>query len=333
MYVTLLCDVEDFITREADDAVLDVARILEEEGLEATFCVVGEKARRMKSRGRFDVLDALKKHDVGLHTDLHSIHPTTCEAMEGLGWEEGVDEMIRRETPGVRAIEEAFEMEPSCWGGAGNTWAPQVVAACAELGIPSWIYSHLRPPKGDLHRFLGINGYPTGLYLGDATLHLEAQWTERLETLAEGLAERAAAGAQWCEIFLCHPERVRCEEFWDGVNFSHGANPPETQWLPAKRKPIVDYDQALVNLRHSLNVLMQIQNIEFLTIRQMNQLLKYADVVPLTDSETSKMAESLPKRLDDMRRWPVHRTDLDVRQSVDLTLERLGDLTKLRIPT
>jgi hypothetical protein len=331
LLVTLTVDVEDFITAGADDAARDVASVIASEGIQATMCVVGEKARRLLSNGRQDVIEAIGLHDVGLHTDTHSLHPTTLEALEGLGWDEGVEVIIKREEPGVEAIRRVFDCEPSCWGGAGNTWGPQVCGALQQLGVPAYVYAHTAPPGHDLHRFCGVTAYGGGLYLGDATLHLEAQWQERLEALVAALLERQAAGAQWCEVFVCHPCQLLCEEFWDGVNFAHGAGPPEERWLPAKRKPKEQYRKALAHLQTSLRVLRGLPGLRMATIRQVNSLLSDAKETRLTKRERQQAEERIRGRLEGMARWPIHRPNLDVSSAVQLTLERLETLRKLRL--
>ena len=71
MYITLLFDVEDLVTSESDDVVKWLAKILTEEGVKGTFLVVAEKARLLGNRNRIDVLDALRTHDIGSHSNTH----------------------------------------------------------------------------------------------------------------------------------------------------------------------------------------------------------------------------------------------------------------------
>jgi hypothetical protein len=40
---------------------------------------------------------------------------------------------------------------------------------------------------------------------------------------------------------MCHPTRAISQDFWDGVNFARGANPPRSEWNPAPR-----HDPALI---------------------------------------------------------------------------------------
>src|SRR3954454_13177310 len=76
VYVVLWFDTEDYIEPAADDAALRIATDLTALGVRATFKVVGEKARILEQRGRTDVIRALSQHDIGYHSDAHSIQPT-----------------------------------------------------------------------------------------------------------------------------------------------------------------------------------------------------------------------------------------------------------------
>src|ERR1700691_4490334 len=86
VYVMLWFDTEDYIEPAADDAALRIATDLERLGMRATFKVVGEKARVLEARGRRDVIRALGQHDIGYHSNYHSIQPTPALYLRGMGW-------------------------------------------------------------------------------------------------------------------------------------------------------------------------------------------------------------------------------------------------------
>src|SRR5713101_5085488 len=67
VYVILWFDTEDYILPASDDAALRVAELLTKENIRATFKIVGEKARTLERRGRTNVIEALKKHEIGYH--------------------------------------------------------------------------------------------------------------------------------------------------------------------------------------------------------------------------------------------------------------------------
>src|SRR6188472_3855236 len=76
IYVVLWFDTEDYILPSSDDAAKRLATFLTDQGIRATFKVVGEKARTLERRHRSDVIAALQKHAIGYHANTHSQHPT-----------------------------------------------------------------------------------------------------------------------------------------------------------------------------------------------------------------------------------------------------------------
>src|SRR6476661_2990707 len=105
VYVILWFDTEDYILPASDDAAKKLADWLTKEGVKATFKVVGEKARTLEKRGRQDVIDALKKHEIGYHSNYHSVPPTPAQYLSNLGWDDGVAEFDRREGPGREDVQ------------------------------------------------------------------------------------------------------------------------------------------------------------------------------------------------------------------------------------
>src|SRR5881275_2684401 len=114
VYVILWFDTEDYILPASDDAALRVADFLTREKVRATFKVVGEKARTLERRGRDDVIAALKKHEIGYHSNFHSVQPSPAMYLSTLGWDEGVAEFDRRERQGFDDVKRIFGTAPSC---------------------------------------------------------------------------------------------------------------------------------------------------------------------------------------------------------------------------
>src|SRR4051794_33881553 len=73
VYVILWFDTEDYILPASDNATLRVAQFLTRELIRAVFKIVGERARSFERRGRTDVIEALKKHEIGYHSHWHSV--------------------------------------------------------------------------------------------------------------------------------------------------------------------------------------------------------------------------------------------------------------------
>ena len=94
-------DVEDCMVPQSDDAAKRLAWILERHGVRGTMKLVGQKARVLEQRIRYDVIDALKHHDIGYHSNWHGLRPQVAEYLAPLDWEQGAAEFERREGPGL----------------------------------------------------------------------------------------------------------------------------------------------------------------------------------------------------------------------------------------
>src|SRR5690348_877481 len=135
VYVVLWFDTEDYILPPSDDAAKRLATFLTEQGIQATFKVVGEKARTLERRHRTDVVAALQKHAIGYHSNTHSQHQTPAEYESLLDWETGAAEFTRRERPGFDDVQRIFQQKPCCYGQPGNSWAPQSFPALESWGV------------------------------------------------------------------------------------------------------------------------------------------------------------------------------------------------------
>src|SRR5512135_1718194 len=89
VFVALWFDTEDYILPQDDEATKRLAEMLTRLGVRATFKVVGEKARVLEERGRRDVIDALRAHAIGYHSDTHSQPPTISVYLQHAGWSDG----------------------------------------------------------------------------------------------------------------------------------------------------------------------------------------------------------------------------------------------------
>ena len=236
VYVVLWFDTEDYVLPASDDAALKVADWLRGEGVTATFKVVGEKARTLERRGRADVIESLKQHEIGYHSNYHSVQPTPAMYLSPLGWDEGVAEFDRRERPGYDDVKRIFGKAPTCYGQPGSSWGPQSFGAMRQWGMPVYL---------DSGRHVGLDGRPH-YYGGVLTLyHLthtlrtdlggENDLRKAEDRFVEARKKLLAEGGGIVSVYY-HPCEFVHKQFWDGVNFSKGANPPRERWRlpPAK---------------------------------------------------------------------------------------------------
>ena len=129
-------DTEEYETSGVDDAVKVWTDMMTRHNCRGTFCIVGEKARVLRERGRKDIIDALANHEIDFHSNWHSRHPLHAEYLDEMTWDDGVGRVLREEAPGIRDVETILGQHPIAYCKPGASWAPQVAHAMAMLGLP-----------------------------------------------------------------------------------------------------------------------------------------------------------------------------------------------------
>jgi len=270
--VILWFDTEDYLLPADDDATKRLCEMLTKRGIRATFKIVGEKARVLEKRGRRDVIAALRKHDIGYHSDFHSVHPTPTEYLAECGWLDGIAEFARREGDGAADVRRILRVKTlSCYGQPGSSWGPQTVAALRQIGVAP----HGVPCYVDEGSQVGINGQPFW-YAGTLNVfHMSPNYTrmdlhepnavEPAKKKVSEIAERLRAqGGGLISIFY-HPCEWVHQEFWDGVNFSRGANPPREQWKPPRQRTKEETDGAFQRFGEYVDHISGIPGVKWVT--------------------------------------------------------------------
>ena len=72
-------DTEDPVHEEGADGILRSAELLSEAGVVGCYNTVGVLAKALKEWGREDVIEAMKKHEIDIHTNRHTFHPDVNE--------------------------------------------------------------------------------------------------------------------------------------------------------------------------------------------------------------------------------------------------------------
>jgi hypothetical protein len=318
--VTLLFDVEDLCWPGSDDIVLDLAQVLARNGVRGSFFVVGEKARLWERRRRTDCIAALAPHDVGLHTDLHSIHPTVSEYLAPCGWADGVEEALRRDAPGFRSIERIFGRPASAGGQAGGTWGPQIHAALNMAGVPCAVYPSTCTPSADVHWYAGSLTFSGNeLAFFDSAMLDAGRFDERMTVMRELLDRRIAAGQTWTGIFVCHPTMLRATQFWDQLNFADGRTTSPADYRMPDLHPEPAYRLALQNFETLVRELRADARLSIATIAELREIYRppEPDVSPETLREA---AERFVAAGDDL---PIDNPQLSPAEAVYLMAQAL----------
>lgn len=239
VYVILWFDTEDYVLPQSDDSAKRIAEFLTSQGVHATFKVVGEKARTLERRHREDVIAALDRHAIAYHSNYHSWHASPAEYEARLDWQDGVEEFVRREQPGIDDIRRIFGRMPTAYGQPGSSWCPEAQPAVRKMGIRVYL---------DDGEQIGLDGKPFWYggvlnifdmkYISD--LRPNDSWTNIEEVKAnfkKAYTALSQSGGGLISIYF-HPCEFIHKEFWDAVNFSHGAEPPRSEWkLPPVKTP------------------------------------------------------------------------------------------------
>jgi hypothetical protein len=282
LYVALWFDTEDYIEPAADDAALRIARDLTGLGVRATFKVVGEKARVLEQRGRWDVVRALALHEIGYHSNFHSVQPTPALYLRDLGYVEGAAEFERREGPGARDLARIFGVWPICYGQPGNSWAPQSNAALRHMGIPVYLDEGSQVGLNDQPFWYGglLYIYKMGRFQLRAPLDGEESVAKSNARFERAAAELAAQGGGVISIYY-HPTEFVTTEFWDGVNFAKGANPERTAWRRPRRRTEAESERCYGILHDYVAHAKSVPGVRFVTARELLQLYGSPAAAPL----------------------------------------------------
>jgi hypothetical protein len=283
--VILWFDTEDYLLPADDDAAKRLAELLSQRGIRATFKVVGEKARVLEKRGRTDVIEALKKHDIAFHSNFHSVHPTPTEYLADCGLLDGVAEFVRREGPGAVDVRRIFAVDSlSCYGQPGSSWASQAIVALPRIGVTS---AGGVPCYVDSGSHVGLRGKPFWyagalvVYdMGENETRFELHTAQALEPGKKKVSEIAerlrGQGGGLISIYY-HPCEWVHMEFWDGVNFKHGANPPREQWKAPPQRPAEQTDAAFERFASYIDHIKALPDVHFITARDLP--VRYPDLV------------------------------------------------------
>lgn len=315
-FISLMMDVEDPINAASDDAALRCAQTLTDLGVTGCFCITGEKIRRLRALGRHDVLSALRRHATGLHTNTHSYHPTTMELLENLGWDDGIDAFRADLQPGLEAFSAVFGRTPLFWGGAGNTWGPQVAGALPTMGIPAYVYALPSPWYRRPYRFAGCVAFPGGIGIGEQNLEAEKPFERAMERVLEVVK---STRTPWLEVFIGHPTRIRHRSFWD-ADFFDGRTPEDPEFAEPYPEPV--YEAMMERFSRAVAMLNKVRPV-----------LGFDEVLalpwrfrPASRLQKDRASREWARGIAGLAKWPVNRPDLNPERLVLQAREHLASM-------
>ena len=276
IYVTLWFDTEDYILPQDDDATKRLAEMLTGLGVRATFKIVGEKARVLESRGRRDVIAALKRHDIGYHSNTHSQQPTIAVYLQNAGWADGRAEFYRREAQGARDVARIFGVTPVAYGQPGSAWAPQAYPALRDMGIGMYLDESDHVGIDDQPFYYGgmLNVFKMRSNLARMDLSGGASLANGMARFTKACDQLRKSGGGTISIYY-HPNEWVHTEFWDGVNFRRGANPARAEWKLPGTRPAAETEQAFHDFDQYIRFIKTQPGVRFVTATELMTI--YAD--------------------------------------------------------
>ena len=297
--VMLWFDVEDFITPEADDALLALLNMLNGIGIRASWKLVGDKIRVLKERGRKDILDLIAGHEVCYHTNYHSVHPTPTEYESDRGFADGAELFESREKQGFLDVQEITGQFPYSYGQPGESWVPQAFPVLRKWGIPTYLDYHCLVTLdekafryGDVLNLTWLRGMMRVNFHDGGMKQAKEHWNKIIRNAEDG------DGVELVSIYY-HPCEFACEDFWDGVNFMHGVNPPRDQWQPSPLLTPEERVRRVKKLEEFLRWTLETTDagVEYITASESCRYEKTA-VKPITGADIREMACALTKGPD-----------------------------------
>ncbi len=230
-------DTEDFVTPESDDALLMLATELHKHGREGCFALVGDKLRALLARGRRDVIEALRAHEIDYHSNDHHFFPLQAPLLEEMSWEDGLRWAIEHEARGVELVEQTFGDRPVAYIKADSHWTPPTLCAYRRLGIEVYSSRHFAAADPQPYRYMNLQCLPYAGML-DAFIAREGTPEQLADAALAEVQSKLGAAGEHPVVYGTHPCMWVCEKFYDVHNVKRRGHPPaKAKWQPAPLLP------------------------------------------------------------------------------------------------
>lgn len=312
-------DTEDFVTPESDDVLKAIADMLAGHGIRASFAVVGDKARALRGRGRRDVIEAVRRHDVQYHANTHLIWPQTTLELSRMDWDEGVDLVMETERHGIEDVAETFGQRPIAWIRCGGNWDPRLLYGLNLLGIEGYVPSaYLLPGGGPLWHANTLN------YWYSIAIERYFEPGASPEALLDEFRrqKQALAGGPTAIVAFAHPCMFTTARFYDLHNQErHGVFLPKAAWRPAPLLPRDEVRRRLDILDRLARLAASDRDVEIIShtdfIRRRREQPRW-----LCRDELTEAARAIRDRLDYQALGPGYLSAADVFAALSLALRR-----------
>lgn len=256
-------DTEDYVNEFAAEGILRAIRPLDEAGITGCFVVVGKLALALERWGRWDVIEALKRHEIGTHTMSHSAHPTVNEYTDLEDFEQALSNFLEDERACVDVLKRVFgdNIALASTSAPGNSISYVAQYGYAALGIREYLGGFTRDEeKNRPIYFCNVINTTTNYCLD--TVYQSTK--EELDAKIEALATKEV-------VILCHhPAMNMMREYWDKVNFD-GVNTPESEWRESARLTEAEMDAWVENYTYFVQKIKNDPRFEIITSEKIEE--------------------------------------------------------------
>ena len=243
--IMVFLDTEDYTDPVSDDAILEMANLLEEEGVVGNFDVVGFLVQRLIESRRFDVLDSLRNHTVGSQSLYHSLHPTECEYAAVEDARLAYRNMLEYEATCVGMLRAGFGLDKiEYMTGPGNSFIYIAGHVCHDMGMKVGL---------DIVRGCAYKAWYANLLNLPYTWGIESLIPPKPEpdykALLDAWAEKPYMG------LAMHPNMMRATTFWDLVNYVSENHCEWRKWKAAPRRNEADVKEFYRRVRKLMRAL------------------------------------------------------------------------------
>jgi len=268
VFVYLWLDIEDYVTKEADDAALFFINILNKHNIPVTCKLVAEEVRALAERGRQDVISAVSKCDVGYHSDTHSQHPMVWEYLENLDVLSGAQEFTSREERGLELMRKVFNKTPSCFGHPGIMWAPHVYPALRTMNIPIYLDETAILNLNDAPYWycgvLNLNGAGKNLIYFDYSFE-KPDGIISMKSKFNRIYQRLHKGNGGAISICLHPHTAVNRTVWDVVNFARGQNRTQQEYERPPPQPTEVTQRAYRDFESFIEHISSFEDVQWIT--------------------------------------------------------------------
>lgn len=266
----LFCfDTEDFTSNYACDAIRDTADLLRSEDIRGCFMTVGLVARQLIEWRRYDILDALKSHEINYHTYGHTLHPNICEYTDTADYGLAEKRLLASECEGLGMVRAAFGVNKIY---AAVPPGPSVPYAAlylyAKLGIPVYADSPLHTDDGGDVYF--CNALHIEYFKSLEELFYSANGYN-IDEFIERLVRRKRA------IIYNHPNIILYRQFWDTLNYNGLNKYKFGSWDEPERRTTEEVSHFYDSLR---NLIKRLKSDGRFTIRTVGDIVAENAVIP-----------------------------------------------------